>query len=410
MKTVKLFLFAVFLASLNAQSTARVDFKVFQAIKAILKDYFSVKEPKIDLYYFGYQSETLSNYLLQEKDLSFRVLKLNETTKFQVDFPSLFLLDSIEHFMKIYHQITWMSKNPVWYKNIIYVSSKISAKFVEILLEKGMLNGNQNIIQVVNDTTIQLAGNRRFSPKLCHVPHFETNNQFSPKTMSWQKETFFPEKYQNFYGCTLRALKIEELSSGVTKDLFETLAKALNFKLVRVEKQKNNYSDALQYLSEGQDIELIELAYFQNLMFSSYFKFSASLYTEYVTFTVPSGEPYSDLEKMFLMFDGETWICIGVFLFGGLLTIEVIKLMPSQVRNFVFGRSITSPTMNLADIFLNGGQMKNPGRNFARYMLIMFVMWSLIIRTCYQSKLYKNLQSRMRKPMLRSVDELNEVS
>jgi hypothetical protein len=37
-----------------------------------------------------------------------------------------------------------------------------------------------------------------------------------------------------------------------------------------------------------------------------------------------------------------------------------------------------------------------------------FIWWSVIIRTCYQSTLYKNLQRDMRKPMIKTFDELNE--
>jgi hypothetical protein len=39
---------------------------------------------------------------------------------------------------------------------------------------------------------------------------------------------------------------------------------------------------------------------------------------------------------------------------------------------------------------------------------MMFVIWSLIIRTCYQSTLYKNLQQDMRKPVIKTFEKLNE--
>jgi hypothetical protein len=41
-------------------------------------------------------------------------------------------------------------------------------------------------------------------------------------------------------------------------------------------------------------------------------------------------------------------------------------------------------------------------------LLIMFVIWTLIIRTCYQSFLYANLQEDMRRPRVKNIDELNE--
>jgi hypothetical protein len=108
------------------------------------------------------------------------------------------------------------------------------------------------------------------------------------------------------------------------------------------------------------------------------------------------------------MFDKATWICIGVTLVGSLLVIQVINLMSVQVQKFVFGRDIRTPSLNVASVFLVGGQNRLPGRNFARFLLMMFIIWSLIIRTCYQSMLYKNLQQDMRRPRIQTFAELNE--
>jgi hypothetical protein len=184
-----------------------------------------------------------------------------------------------------------------------------------------------------------------------------------------------------------------------TSDLiFAILAKQLNF---------NNISIALDQNSWLQT-DLIHFVSYQNLASFVYFDFSPALYTDHVTFTVPAGEPYTQLEKMFLMFDKETWICIGVTLAGSLLVIQVINFMSVQVQKFVFGRDIRTPSLNVASIFLNGGQMRMPGRNFARFLLMMFIVWSLIIRTCYQSILYKNLQQDMRRPRITTFEELND--
>jgi hypothetical protein len=137
-------------------------------------------------------------------------------------------------------------------------------------------------------------------------------------------------------------------------------------------------------------------------------EYSPALFTDYLTLTVPAGEPYTDLEKMFLMFDKSTWICIGFTLGAALLVIQLINFMSIQVQKFVFGRDIRTPTLNVVSIFLTGAQHRVPGRNFARFILIVFVLWALTIRTCHQSELYKNLQGDMRKPRIQSIDELNE--
>lgn len=125
-------------------------------------------------------------------------------------------------------------------------------------------------------------------------------------------------------------------------------------------------------------------------------------------FEVPPGEPHSSFEKMFLMFDIGTWILIATTLSIGSTVIQVVNLASNEVQNFVYGRNIRTPTMNLLSIFLCGGQHRIPGRNFARYFLMLFIIWSLIIRTCCQSTIFKLLQADERKPVIKSIDELIE--
>jgi len=47
-----------------------------------------------------------------------------------------------------------------------------------------------------------------------------------------------------------------------------------------------------------------------------------------------------------------------------------------------------------------------PRRNFARFLLMLFIIWSLIFRTCYQGLLFEYLQGDGRKPPIKSIKEL----
>ena len=125
-------------------------------------------------------------------------------------------------------------------------------------------------------------------------------------------------------------------------------------------------------------------------------------------FFIPPGELYTPLEKLFLPFDFEVWIAILVTFLIALGTIQIINRASETVRNFVYGRNINTPTLNVAEIFLCGGQVKVPGRNFARFILMLFIIWSLIIRTCYQSMLFEFLQSDARKPGVKTMKEIYE--
>ena len=108
---------------------------------------------------------------------------------------------------------------------------------------------------------------------------------------------------------------------------------------------------------------------------------------------------------MFKMFDFETWMAITATLVIGLLVSLSLSFLSVTVKKFIAGRDIPSPTMNFISIFLTGGQQKTPGRNFARFLFILFVVWSLLIRTCHQSMLFELLQADLRRPTIRTLDE-----
>jgi len=56
------------------------------------------------------------------------------------------------------------------------------------------------------------------------------------------------------------------------------------------------------------------------------------------------------------------------------------------------------PALNVLSVFFGLGQMILPGRNFARFLLMLFIIWSLIVTTGYQSVMFEHLQTDNRKP------------
>jgi hypothetical protein len=238
-----------------------------------------------------------------------------------------------------------------------------------------------------------------FEPDKCWRPQYKTINRFSRSSLTWDNATFFPEKHENFNGCNLWASQEERLS--LPTQIFLLLAQELNFKVIYF---KNDNSNS----GSHRNIDIYNILGHQGTFEYQLHDFSSVLYNDVVTCTVPAGEPYTQLEKMFIIFDKYTWICIGVTLAGSLLVIQIINLMSIAIQKFVFGRDVRTPTLNVASVFLAGGQYRVPGRNFARFLLMSFIWWCLIIRTCYQSTLYKNLQQDLRKPMIKTLDELND--
>lgn len=123
---------------------------------------------------------------------------------------------------------------------------------------------------------------------------------------------------------------------------------------------------------------------------------------------VPPGEEYGDFEKFFRPFSTNVWLGLAlVFAVATIVTILTIR-SSETVYNFVIGRGINAPFLNLIAVIFGVSQKKLPKRNFARFILMMFILYCLIVRTVYQVGMYNNIKSNEKKPDLASIDEMLE--
>jgi hypothetical protein len=111
---------------------------------------------------------------------------------------------------------------------------------------------------------------------------------------------------------------------------------------------------------------------------------------------------------MFMMFDFDVWLMIAFTFIGAMLIIQIINFCSDKVKDLVFGEGIRVPTINFVAIIFGLGQTVLPRKSFARFLLVMFIILCLILRTCHQSLLYTLMQAEIRKPELETVNEAIE--
>jgi predicted neutral ceramidase superfamily lipid hydrolase len=117
---------------------------------------------------------------------------------------------------------------------------------------------------------------------------------------------------------------------------------------------------------------------------------------------------FTGYEKLKFPFDEPTWTLILVTFVVAFVTIFVFNLMTRKIRSIVIGENVSTPSLNVAAHFFGLGQIVIPRRNFARFILMMFILYCLIIRTAWQSKIFEFMQKEMRKPGVKMVDEALE--
>lgn len=311
---------------------------------------------------------------------------------------SILLFDSREEFNKLKNRISWQNARRTRHKHLVHIINGSTSDIENIT--DGFQIDNVDFLINESEGSIELVTGFMFTSKKCRSNQSVTINNFKRSTRRWASKIFYPDKYRNFHGCNL-TLGYHHLENySLPFNIYESFGNSLNFQLKLKyhansnETLKNPEIDLFVHSPIDHDNSVATSGYPMEIL--------------ELKLAVPPGELYTPLEKIFLPFDLEVWIAIVVFLLIGLATIQIINLCSIKVKNFVFGNGIRTPTVNFTEIFLSGGQFKVPRYNFARFLLTMFLIWCLIIRTCYQSEYFKNLQADKRKPQVKTFAELIE--
>ena len=97
---------------------------------------------------------------------------------------------------------------------------------------------------------------------------------------------------------------------------------------------------------------------------------------------------------------------VSLLFFAIFVAIFWLNFMPKSVRNSIFGLEITSPTLNVVQVFFGIPQAKLPTALIPCFLLILFIGFCHIFRTCYQSKSFELMTSDVRKPPPNTIQDL----
>lgn len=237
----------------------------------------------------------------------------------------------------------------------------------------------------------------------------------------------FPSKIKNLHKCPIRVSVANDAQpyiiynqlangsyhlSGISTSLIETLSESINFKLVY------SYLGPAGYLfdngtAEGSMKELLEgkadlaISYWwlkPNRLL--YLDSTNSYITDKVNLVIPPGKEYTTFEHLMYPFSLTSWIMILTAYCIGAFVIFIVKFCSQTVQNFVFGTGVKNPCMNLYIAYFGGAQKVLPKRNFARFLLALYLLYTLVIRTLYQGSYYQFLRSSRLHNRVGSVEEM----
>ena len=207
---------------------------------------------------------------------------------------------------------------------------------------------------------------------------------------------------KDFEKCTtlLTYLAVNLELQGFTVDIFKILAQVANF---TPHFKLNIDSDEPLEMSKHPIMQIYVGSYGEALRGYSP---TALAFDSYFLLAATPAEFYTNYEKLWLPFDHTTWILLFVTFLGSFSFIFVVSLMPRNIKNSTFGRDEDSPALNVVQVFFGISQMKLPEASIPRFILMLFIGFCLIVRTCYQSKSFELMTSDVRKPPPSTIQDL----
>jgi len=260
---------------------------------------------------------------------------------------------------------------------------------------------------VSNEDGIDLLLMERYTRAACYRPQVSVINRFLRIQRRWEKPLEAFTRMNNFHWCAINFELGErtiyegqnELPNYILR-IFKEIAKYLQFTIQLID--SNDYDNLIEGSNHPYEI------FGDTQSKTNDIDVLIPIYPKDLFFIIPPGEQYSDWEVLLIAFDFTTWILIIVTFAVAFLVVFVLHFKSLAVRNLVYGRKVTTPTLNIVSTFFGISQAVLPEGYFARCLLLLFIVWTLIIRTCYNGLLFDHLQTDNRKPPIRTIKEMLE--
>lgn len=315
---------------------------------------------------------------------------------------TLFLLESLDYLVPCYSHKLWRN----FYKtlNFFLYAKGLTAETLEAIgkldsrarrLRRGRFYDRNEMNHILHlqyfivdeKSLIKLYTFVWYTQEKCSEPQLIEVNSFDKKRKQWKKSEFVIKKFNNFHGCHLvfGYLTGDVPDNQDAQYLFKftkELSTSLNFTFETnpVLTADNTSERFYKNPNLTVDLDFIQLQLNFIIKLPGHFHFTQPYFFTPLRLAVPPGEPYDAYEKLILPFDEHVWLLIVFTFIVAFSTILFFQLFSQSVRNFVFGQSVSSPALNVVMIFSGISQAVMPTQNFARFLAMMYIIYSLIIR------------------------------
>ena len=401
MKVSKVLLFILVMIKLSESQVTLVP----QAIQQVIKNHFLKNSVKFYVICKSKETKNIDKILKSISEVSdFRLIEFYE--EFDSRISAIVLLDSFLSFLE-FETITesFEGNNDV----LIYYNGMTAE---EIKSNFPFHWNHFRTYLIVEDNEIVLYGAPVFTPQQCHMRQLVEINRFSTETQTWSTDKFFTTMIEDFFGCEVTFMLLKDISYTIAEDrksyklhgylvkMVNALSTTLNFEI------DYNLCEEEDFKTDKGDF-ILTMVIIKEL--NDEHKSAPVFMSSAAVIVVPLGAPYTPLEKLLLPFDELTWILILTFFGTAFATVALLrfKIMWS-IKKRVVGPNVTTPGLNIFRILMGISTKILPKANIARFMMMNFILFCLIMRTAYQGKYFEFLTSIPRKKPITTFEELAE--
>ncbi|XP_062539204.1 uncharacterized protein LOC134207514 [Armigeres subalbatus] len=353
-----------------------------------------------------------------------RIVQLNSTIYGHVSwFYNVFVFRSYEYLKIFVHQLGGEDFDLFGYYTIV-INEVNEEQIFNVFNTFWKLKILRVVLTAVNGDEPQLYYYTPFSDGKCDEPTIHLAKNSIP-------EQLFMHDLNDFQNCPLRLSTFEmppfirfgpsvsnrsRTVSGFEGDLVNTLTTQLNFRLEIVtppdnadwgEVRRHNSTGMMGALQNGHaDFGIGCLGIIPQR--NEILQHGRPHYTSRILFAVPEGIPLSAFEKLFRPFRSAIWFTSLIITSLFAVFVLILKFTPKIVRDFIYGGQNHTPFLNYFNVYFTGVINRLPQRNFARTLLLLWIVHCFIIRSLYQGSLFKYLQADSKHKAVETMHEIEQ--
>lgn len=376
-------------------------------------------------------SDFITNFISElDSDMKVSMGFTRNPSDFQSRQDSLVLviIESLESFKIIEEKLLGKS-----YMDKFYLLIPLNGVFVEIdeIFKRFWIHWiyNVNVLSEENDGKIFMHTFFPFTKESCgDEVSLTLINQFDSATRLWSTNIYFPEKFTNLNACPLKVAVLganppsvliessesseEKNFSGFEVDIIKEIVEEFNvsFQFEEFEIIGTVYTNGSilpgmlpSLYAKHFDLALGTLSLqYDRLQFLSASKSFASVP---VIIVAPPASVISAFQKLIQPFTVPVWVSfMTLFLIGFAVTVA-LRIAPKGAYNFIVGRGVKNPFFNMLIAFFGDTQRKLPATNFARFLLMNFLLFCLVIPCIYQGKLFIMLEAELHEKEVETIHD-----